>query len=277
MIKSKKQNINKNRIKKLKKNNSSKKYLRNKVNKRGGGIDDLIKLTQETKISELPSDIEEVACHIPGRVLCLKCKICGFKSGTSRILDHYYSCKYKQKYKEGPFQEGVLMKSHRLDASQSIAILQREYGIINSKTEKKIIGSYGASTCIILCMRNRNSYETILAHIDEMTLNPLKPFLSFNPSECDVYIIGGDIRTEIMVNHILEDLKSLKYTIIFAHIIDNKSNRFAINCLTGEAYINEEINPMVDLPIVYDVERRTQVSTHFIMFSRSELKKVDIK
>ena len=277
MIKSKKQNINRNRIKKLKKNNSSKKYLRNKVNKRGGGIDDLIKLTQEIKISELPSDIEEVACHITQEVLCLKCKICGYVSGSSRILDHYYSCKYKQKYKEGPFQEGVLMKSHRLDASQSIAILQREYGIINSKTEKKIIGSFGAGPCIILCMRNRNSYETILAHIDGMTLNPLKPFQSFNPSECDVYIIGGNTATKITVNHILKDLKRLQYTIKFAHIIDHSSNSFAINCLTGEAYINEQINPMVDLPIVYDKEKRIQQSTNFIIFSNSELTKVDIK
>ena len=65
----------------------------------------------------------------------------------------------------------------------------REYGVVDSTTEKKIIGSGSASTCFILCMRDRETTKTMVAHIDAMTLFPLDIFRNhFRHEVTDVYI-----------------------------------------------------------------------------------------
>jgi hypothetical protein len=175
----------------------------------------------------------------------------------------------------GPFIEGKIEHSTSMDRSISIGILQREYGVVNNKTEKKIIGSYDAEPCIILCMRNRETNETMLSHIDMGTLNPLNVYSIFTPEKTDVYIVGGNNISKKQVHNLLIKLKKKGFQIKFSHIIDNESNKFAINCMTGETYLNREIN-IDDLPAVYNKNIRN-AKIKLLKFKKSELNKVFIK
>jgi hypothetical protein len=60
-------------------------------------------------------------------------------------------------------------------------------------------------------------------------------------------IIGGDSTSRDLINNILELLARFNYKITFAHILDSTSNSFAINCITGETYLNDEIIPTRDI------------------------------
>jgi len=246
-----------------------------KVMKGGGIIDKLIDLTTpRLAISELPTDIEEINCYHNDKPGCIKCKICGSKSGTLRLIIHDKNCKYYIEEKKGPFEEGLYKKPiNKINPKESIGILQREYGIINNKSEKIIIGSFGAGPCIILCMRDRVTTETILAHIDIYTLNPLNEFFKFDPKKTDVYIVGGNSLDEL--NKILIELKESGFEIKFSHIIVEESNSFAINCITGEFYINDDIDPTVDLPLLYDGKKRLSLFNFKLNF-KSELTKLNI-
>jgi len=77
-----------------------------------------------------------------------------------------------------------------MDSCISVAILQREYGMVNTETQKKIIYSYAAGPCVILCMHDISSQRAILGHIDTLTIEPLNKFRTFLPENCDVYIVG---------------------------------------------------------------------------------------
>jgi len=259
---------------------SEKEYFK-KINKKyilkgGDLINNLISNTMNNlKITELPEDIEEINCYYNNKPGCIKCKICGSISGNLKIISHYYSCKYKDQRKTGPFTVGKRHFNNVLDSSISIGILQREYGIIDNTTSKHIIGSYGAGPCVILCMRDKESNKTLLAHIDRMTIDPLSVFSIFQPDKTDVYIIGGNNSSKKNVNDILIQLKGLGFQIKFAHIITYESNSFAINCLNGDTYIDSDINPLIHLPYVYNKNKRNNRLKTLISMP-SKLEKVDI-
>ena len=243
----KKKNMKKSsKFQKLSKNIKRNTKTRHKLRKmKGGGIiDDLIELTNDKKIIEDPADITIIDCS-NGNIknMCKECKFCKSRTYTSGYdIFHIYTCKYFKGSQNSLIQKGVRnIATTSIDNLISIGIIQREYGIINNNTSKKIIGTYGAGSCVILSMRNRNTNNTILAHIDANTDNPLQPFLQFPNDNCDVYIIGGDSTSKALLNNILKILKKNKFEITFAHIIDDNSNSFAINCITGATYLNNEL------------------------------------
>lgn len=200
-----------------------------------------------------------------------KCSICGSTSGTLGIITHSYMCKYKSLNYHGPFVEGSLtIPSQPYESSKTVRILQREYGIISKFSSQHIIGSSSASSCIILCMRNRVTTETILAHIDSMTLEPLKPYASFPPSVCDVYIVGGDNGSKTYVHRLLKELYQQGYSITFAHIIDDTENSFAIHCITGDTYVNTKIH----IPVSGDKTKLAFIKT--LPFKCTQLQRVNI-
>ena len=234
-----------------------------------GGIDYLIK-----KIKPETPECPFVDSNIPG---CIQCSICGGTSGTLRIITHKYKCEYQGD--SGPFTYGSSERGiGKIDAGKSVGILQREYCIANQYTDKNIIGTFGATTCIILCIRNNRTTDTFLAHIDSMTIFTweIYSFRSrFNPDDSDVYIIGGNNQTKNQVYDLLIELKRLDYTRIQgAYIIDDfKSNNFAINSATGEIYMNMDITPMKDLPLVYNENSRLNMMKNAPLFY-STLRKV---
>jgi hypothetical protein len=208
-------------------------------------IDTLLPLVQPPpSITESLDDIEEVDCeYSPGRK-CLRCKLCGSISGTSLKLFHLVGCPYQTKRTSyGPYILGKRIYGRNpINPELYEEILMDEYAIISSNSTKPIIGTHGAGPCIILCMRDRTNTNTILAHTTALTINPLGPFLSFSRENSDVYIIGGDSSSISDMNKILLGLKEYNYTVTFAHVIDQNANNFAINCITGETWIDTEVH-----------------------------------
>ena len=109
--------------------------------------------------------------------------------------------------------------------------------------------------------------RTILAHIDSNTLDPLDNYRSF-PKDSDVYIIGGNNSSIEDVNMILKILSNRGYKIKFAHIIDNETNSFAINCITGDTYLNDSV---IVSPMNHEELQRISIFRRSCMFD-SKLK-----
>ena len=236
-------------------------------------IEELIELTSNHK--ENPKDIEEIICKSTNKPGCIRCKLCGGYSGSARIIQHYFGCKYQKV--NGPYiYEGTsyIEDNNMINFIQydSIGILQREYGQLTSDDSTKIMGTYGAGPCVILCMRDSSSLRTTLAHIDNQTINYFEPFDNYDPLSSDVYIIGGDTSSRDLVNEILLTLHSMNYNITFAHVIDNNSNSFAINSLTGETFLN--CLSSTDLPLVYDSDLRNE-RMKFLPFGKTSLNNIN--
>jgi hypothetical protein len=178
---------------------------------------------------------------------------------------------------DGPFNIDKYVKPRikDLDSTKSVGIMQREYGIVNMNTTKHIIGTYGADPCVILCMRDRKTRETTLAHIDGGTLDYFQPFSSYEPTDTQVYIVGGNNFTKKQVNQMLIELKGRGFDIHFAHVIDEQANRFAIDCITGVIYLNKHV-PVESLPLVFDVQPREVLLMDIVFGVRSPLSKVNI-
>ena len=198
-------------------------------------------------IKESPDDIEEVACTFRPDEMCLRCKLCGNISGSSRKIFHLFGCKYSSEHTlYGPYELGErVLPTEIINPELYEEILPDQYAIISSNSTKPIIGTHGAASCIILCMRDRTNTNTILAHITDYTKNPLEPFLSFSPENSDVYIIGGESGSVQQMITILSNLKEYNYTIRFAHILEEAKNKFAINCITGETWLNKQVHDHV--------------------------------
>lgn len=231
-------------------------------------IDELINKTENSNItSEKPEDIEKVLCR-NGKEGCIKCKLCNAISGDLKIIPHNFGCKYNQQNTREPIIKGNRIISRNLmDSSISVAILQREYGIVNNQTHKKIIYSYGAGPCVILCMHDIATHQAILAHIDSLTIEPLNNFRTFLPENCNVYIIGGDNSSKLLINYILKELKRHNYKIKFAHVKDNnRTNSFGINCMTGETYLD---NSVIENPLS---EEENQRQSDFTKIARRQSK-----
>jgi len=234
-------------------------------------IDILINRTESQRLKEELKDIEDTNC-IDGTPICIRCKLCKSVSGIDKIISHRYNCKYNEEIITSPIILGDRKESDiPMDPSISVAILQRECCIVDTTTQKKIIYSYGAGPCVLLCMYDTKSKRAILGHIDSNTLDPLDKYRSF-PKDSDVYIIGGDNSSIKNVNMILKILSNRGYKIKFAHIIDNKPNSFAINCITGDTNLNDSIQV---LPFSPEELERISKFNRFYMFD-SELKLINI-
>ena len=102
--------------------------------------------------SELPSDLTEMPCKYAQVHLCLKCRICGAVSGTSRKITHSYDCRYAPKRDTGgPFVLGERRRAAtEMTLGPSEAILQRECGFVSPYSIKTTLATYGAGPCVIL-------------------------------------------------------------------------------------------------------------------------------
>ena len=126
-------------------------------------------------------------------------------------------------------------------------------------------------------MRDRENTNTMLGHIDSLTIDPVAKFREiFQPNNTDVYLIGGNnsCTSKEVLYKLLKKLKVYNYDVKFSYIMDNKSNSFAINCITQEVFINHQINPKQDLPLVYNISEREERMMQ-IFRSKSQLFRVN--
>lgn len=205
---------------------------------------------------------------------CNKCNLCGGQSGTLKIIPHTYKCMYYINETNGPFIVGNIKNNSNIDTVKILTILQREYGEIDKTTEKSIIGSYGAGPCFIICMRNRFTYKSTLAHIDALTQNPLEPFEHYEPNQTDVYIIGGDNSSKTQIHDIIISLKEKKHDIKYANIITNISNIFATDCISGKIYMDDNINIQTDFQQLSN-QRIQRMKIRILMNEMSKLQKIE--
>lgn len=227
------------------------------------------KIKPNGKKKEKKEHIENVT-HNDNSVI--RCTQCGSVSGTLKIIPHKYSCIYYVDDCLQNIQLGTLSKNtNKLNKTNIMPVLQREYGTINKNSKKKIIGSYGAGPCIILCMRDKNS-QTTLAHIDGDTKDIFIPFEKYNPRDTNVYIVGGNNESRNTIYNLLCLLKLKNFDIKYADIISNHSNSFAINSVTGEIYLNNNINPLKDFPQI--TEETVNIMKMIILTGPSPLRKV---
>lgn len=220
---------------------------------------------------ESESDIKLIPSQYKPTQLCRQCLQCGSISGTLGIITHTYKCEYSSLNPKifGPFVEGCyIAPSNLFDKSSCLYVLQREYGVVSKKSKKYIISSSWATSCVILCMRNRQTTETILAHIDESTIDPIGPFLSFPHALCDVYIVGGEQSSMDSVNNLLLELRYHKYEITYSHIIDENTNDFTINSIDGTLYCNLYDIGIGEI-IMEDKEQRLTMIKNLILCSKA--------
>jgi len=226
-------------------------------------------------LSMLPSDVEVFDCY---DTTCLKCKICGGKSGTLQIINHINNCEYGlSRQKLGP--SGPYIINDGVDLSLTIprgyiVVLQREYGEISKESVTPIIGSFGAGPCVILCMRDRTTTKTILAHIDAISENYMDPFFKYDSQTTDVFIVGGDESSDL-VYEILVKLHHRSFDIKLAHIVDNAGNNFAINCITGQVCLND-VEELTRTSMSDDDIHRHKMNNFRLMFP-GKLSKLVIK
>lgn len=232
-------------------------------------IDDIINCVKPVpEVTMKSSDIQQEPNG------CISCKVCGNVSGTLQIISHFYNCTYK--HKESPTRD-VIDRGERQIASAPIDrslvenVLQREYTVVSYSTEKKIIASIGAASCVILCMRNRETTETILAHIDDVTIDFIKPFLRMDPCYADIYLVGEEyIHRDIIHSILLRLQKNHYYRFTFCHIMDNESNDFAIDCRTGETWLNSQVG---NIPYTENERTKIEFFSMIGMYVQKELKR----
>ena len=56
-----------------------------------------------------------------------------------------------------------------------------------------------------------------------------------------MYIVGGDRHSRQTLLSTLTALREHGFEVSFAHVMDDESNSFAIDCLTGETWLNAEV------------------------------------
>jgi hypothetical protein len=184
-----------------------------------------------------------------------QCELCKARSGLLLIIPHTYKCIYNNSTDLQNFIIGERTPNKsRIDPSKCLSVLQHQYGCISNTTKYTTIGTYGLGPCICICMRVRDGTLTALSHVDTLTQNILGPHDKFSPDTTDVYIIGGNSQSRNLIINILELLAKFNYKITFAHILDSTSDSFAINCITGETYLNDEIIPTRDMLITKEQE-----------------------
>ena len=206
-------------------------------------VKDYLEIQRYVPLNEDKDDVKEftISLNKKGRQCVLRG--CGAKSGTLGIIPHYYSC---PKYFVPPPEQISTSDNttlHYLKPEwydcRKINVCQRKYHNEKYYDEDVIIGSFGAGPCLILAMRNRETKEVTMAHIDANTRYPLYPFKHYDSEITDVYLVGGDIsHTSVeMINNIMIKIKD--YTVKIIHILDNYfANSLYILNTTGEFAIN---------------------------------------
>jgi hypothetical protein len=129
-------------------------------------------------------------------------------------------------------------------------------------------------------MRDVVTKRTTLAHIDAKSESYFKPFYNYtySPENTEVYIVGGDNSSvsKSNMNELLMKLKENHLEIKFAHIMENKGNSFAIDSITGDIYLDNDIDLVNELPLVFNVNKRKASLYSYSLFLPSPLKKVNI-
>lgn len=211
-------------------------YPYQKKNNCEDGNDLIKKLNTEITIDD--DDFEPLLIENIERRMCKKCL--QTSGGTLNVISHLHYCKYNEKNNELIYDDGchVNYNYKEINDENSLCVLQGEYGTLNKNNKQKYIYSFGKDSHIILCMRNNETNETMLAHIDALTTNYLMPFMDFDVHKTDVYVIGGDVSSKNMVKKLVNEVNSHGFKIKYAKIFTNTIDDFVIDTSNGTINFN---------------------------------------
>jgi len=180
-----------------------------------------------------------------------ECNICSFKSDIYGNIYHYISCKYsKSKLEKNNISNGCYSKLNisEFDVFKCETINQRECGFTNKDRKYPIIGTYGASTCYILVIRDKITTNTLLYHIDSLTDLSIKQdmfkYSILDPSNTDIYLIGGNSTSKNIGHNILTQLVNCGFSnsLKFINILNSNSNSLIIDSRTGHILLDKDCN-----------------------------------
>ncbi len=117
------------------------------------------------------------------------------------------------------------------DLSKVVTIIQGEYAIINSKSEKNVVGTFGLGDCIGLVLYDTDNQVAAVAHIDGFTdIHPSISKLLYDLSEAggesyEARLFGGSKNTAKKLVELIEELRKNEIEIVEADILEQAKSR----------------------------------------------------
>jgi hypothetical protein len=185
-----------------------------------------------------------------GPLIVRICKLCEAKSaGSKKDFIHLFVCQYSTSkweklhsrisddLEEVEFGTQPVL-SGSIDKQLSETVFQHEFAYRTKlDTNVRFLGSYGAGPCIIVAIWNRVTNETLLMHIDALTINIDKVFKNCDPINSDVYVVGGASKTS--VHNVLSYLQKQRFNITYAKVgIRQDGHELIIDCENGNILID---------------------------------------
>jgi hypothetical protein len=171
--------------------------------------------------------------------LIVYCIECGEKSGTFLIITHRRECQYwrsqmtpEVRYYDEALQNWNLISYTGPDTT--VGMFEPAVSI-----RAGTIGSFGAAPCVIVGVRNEETGETHLVHLDACTGDPmLRMLMRALPRGplLSVYLCGGDNCSAEQQVRILEAFEASGLNIVYRliHLNDWDSNQLTIDAATGQ-------------------------------------------
>lgn len=127
---------------------------------------------------------------------------------------------------------------------EATLVMMEEYAIASATDSPAILGSFGASSCLILAIRDNVTTMTLLTHITTMTiLSSLEALLSqFPPENSVIHLIGGHLianNTSLeMCLRVIDMIEKMGIPIINADVVRTQriGGAMAIDARTGEVF-----------------------------------------
>ncbi len=127
---------------------------------------------------------------------------------------------------------------------ESTLVMMNEYAITNASDSAPILGSYGASSCLILAVRDTQTTTTFLAHITTMTLlsSVEEILIQFSPTDSIAHLIGGhwvaNTGSFIMCLSVIDMIEKIGIPIANADVVRSQrpGGSMAIDARTGEVF-----------------------------------------
>ena len=185
-----------------------------------------------------------------GRMIVWRCNNCNARSDEStNNIFHLFKCQYSTS-KWNAAHQTVSDELHEIEfgiqpvldgpinKQLSETVFQHEF-VYRTKPNANVrfLGSYGAGPCIIVTIWNRETNETLLMHIDALTIDIDKVFRKCDATNSDVYVVGGQSKTSLY--NVLFYLQKQRFNITYAKVgIRQDGHELIIDCDNGNILID---------------------------------------
>ncbi len=133
-----------------------------------------------------------------------------------------------------------------LSQTQIRGVVQREYGVTDSKSSVPVVGTWGLATCVAVTAYEPDTKTAGVAHLDSSkVIDSLKDFLKdvagsqHDLSQLKVGLIGGEELSKDLINETIEFLEGNGVSLKYAEILDKPHpTAFVLDSRDGKIYPN---------------------------------------